>query len=128
MTGVDRLNHALCVRTVIGSDHGGGFRCLFREDGWRKGKRMKIGAFCCIPRPRPVSQISVELTRVDAGLTDCGVLKDDQEARIIDPLDLKSSANIFPLYESGLYIPRLQLFRKAGKRKDAGDASGELVE
>ena len=61
-------------------------------------------------------------------LTDGGVLEDNQEARIINPLDLKSSANAFPLCESSLDIPRLQLLREAGERKNAGDASRELGE
>jgi len=66
---------------------------------------MKISAFC-----------------------DCGVLKDNQEARIINPLDLKPSTNAFPLYESGLDIPCLQLLREAGERKNARDAGRELGE
>lgn len=49
MTGVDGLNHTLCVRTVVRSDHGRGVGCLFRENGWRKGKRMKISAFGYVP-------------------------------------------------------------------------------
>jgi hypothetical protein len=105
MTGVDGLNHILCVWTVIRSDDGRGFGCLFGEDGRGKGKRVKISAF-----------------------GDCCVLEDNQEARIINPLDLKSSTDVFPLYESGLDIPRLQLLREAGERKNASDASGELGE
>jgi len=59
---------------------------------------------------------------------DCGVLEDDQEARIIDPLDLKPTANVFPLYKSGLDIPRLQFPREAREGENACHASGELGE
>jgi len=59
---------------------------------------------------------------------DGGVLEDNQEARIIDPLDLKPSADVFPLCEGGLDIPRLQLLREAGKRKNTCDAGRELGE
>ena len=48
MTGVDGLDHGLRVRTVVRSDYGRGLGCLSRENGWRKGKRVKIGAFCCM--------------------------------------------------------------------------------
>ena len=68
------------------------------------------------------------MSEKDGKLTDRGVLEDDQEAGIIDPLDLKPSTDVFPLRKSGLNIPRLQLFREAGERKDASDASGELSE
>jgi len=105
MTRVDGLNHVLRVQTVIRSDYGRGVWGLFGENGWRKGKCMEISAF-----------------------SDSGVLEDDQEAGIIDPLDLKPSADAFPLCESGLNVSRLQLFREAGERKDASDASRELGE
>jgi len=105
MTGVDGLNHVLSVRTIIRSDCGRGFGGLFRENGWRKGKCMKISA-----------------------LGDCSVLEDNQEARIVDPLDPKPSADVFPLPKSRLDIPRLQLLREAGERKNTRDASGELGE
>jgi len=105
MTRINCLNHILRVRAVIWSDYGWGFGCLFRKNGWRKGKCMEISAF-----------------------GDSGVLEDDQEAGIIDPLDLKPSTNVFPLYKGGLNISRLQLLRKAGKRKNACDASRELGE
>jgi len=105
MTGVDGLNHVLRVWTVIRSDYGRGFGGLFGENGRRKGKCVEISAF-----------------------SDCGILEDNQEARIIDPLDLESSADVFPLYKRGLNIPRLQLLRETGERKNPGDASRELGE
>ena len=49
VASVNGLNHVLCVRTVIRSDHGRGFWCLFREDGRREGERMKISAFGYVP-------------------------------------------------------------------------------
>lgn len=105
MTGVDRLNHVLRVWTVIRPDDCRGLWGLFGENGWRKGKRMKISAF-----------------------GNRSVLEDDQETGIIDPLDLKPSADVFPLNKSGLNIPRLQLLREAGERKNARNASRELGE
>jgi len=105
VTRVDGLNYVLRVRTVIRSDNRGGFGGLLGENGRRKGKRMEISAF-----------------------GDGGILKDNQEARIIDPLDLKPTTDAFPLHKSGLDIPRLQLFREAGERKNACHASGELGE
>lgn len=105
MTRVDGLDHVLSVWTVVRSDDGRGFRSLFGENGWRKSKCMEIGAF-----------------------GDSSVLEDDQEAGIVDPLDLKPSTDVFPLCESGLDIPRLQLFRESSKRKNACDASRELGE
>jgi len=99
------LNHVLRVRTIIRSDYGRGLGCLFGKNGWRKGKRMEISAF-----------------------SDGGVLEDNQEARIIDPLDLKPPADVFPLYKGGLDIPRLQLLWETGKRKNTCDASRELGE
>jgi hypothetical protein len=105
VTGVDGLDNVLRIRTVVGSDDGGGFRSLLRENGGREGKCMKISAF-----------------------GDRGVLEDDQEAGIIDPLDLKPSTDALPLYKSSLDVPRLQLFREAGERKNTCDAGGELSE
>jgi len=105
MTRIDGLNNVLRVWTVIRSDNGRGLGGLFGENGRRKGKCMEISAF-----------------------GDCGILEDNQEARIVDPLDLKPSTDVFPLCESGLDIPRLQLFRETGKRENACDASRELGE
>jgi len=105
MTRVDGLNHVLRVRTVVRSDDGWGFWSLCGENGGRKGKRMKISAF-----------------------GDGGILKDDQEAGIIDPFDLKSSTDAFPLCKSGLDVPRLEFFWESGERKNACDASRELGE
>ena len=47
--------------------------------------------------PKAISQVRAVLIEKDGELTDCGVLEDNQEARIIDPLDLKPSADVFPL-------------------------------
>ena len=47
--------------------------------------------------PKAISQVRAAPIEKDGGLTDCGVLEDNQEARIIDPLDLKPSADVFPL-------------------------------
>jgi hypothetical protein len=105
MTGVDGLDHVLCVRTVVRSDDGRGFWSLFGEDGWRESEGVEISAF-----------------------SDRGVLEDDQETGIIDPLDLKPSANTLPFCKGGLNIPRLELFREPGERKYARDASRELGE
>jgi len=105
MTRINGLNNMLRVRSVIRSDYGRCFGRLFGENGRGKSECMKISAFC-----------------------DSGVLEDNQEARIIDPLDLKPSADVFPLYKSGLDISRLQLLREAGKRENACDASRELGE
>jgi len=105
MTGIDGLNDILRVRSVIRPDYGRCFGGLFGENGWRKSECVEISAFC-----------------------DCSILEDNQEARIIDPLDLKPSTNVFPLYEGRLDISRLQLLREAGKRENTGDASRELGE
>jgi len=105
MTGVDGLDHVLCVRAIVRSDDGRGFWSLFGEDGWRKSEGVEISTF-----------------------SDRGVLEDDQEAGIIDPLDLKPSTDALPLYKSSLDVPRLQLFREAGERKNTCDAGGELSE
>jgi len=59
---------------------------------------------------------------------DGGVLENNQEARIVDPLDLKPSADVFPLRESRLDIPRLQFPRETGERKNTCDAGRELGE
>ena len=75
-----------------------------------------------------MSQIRFGLSKRDGGLTNCRVLEDNQEARIIDPLDLKPSTNAFPLYKGGLDVPRFQLLRKASERKNACDAGRELSE
>lgn len=56
------------------------------------------------------------------------VLEDDQETGIIDPFDLKPSADGFPLCKRGLDIPCFQFFRESGERKNACDASRELGE
>ena len=53
MTRVHRLNHVLCIRTVIRSDRGRGFWSLLGENGWRECERVKIGAFSCVPRVSP---------------------------------------------------------------------------
>ena len=60
--------------------------------------------------------------------TNGGVLEDDQEAGIIDPLDLESSINAFPFGKGGLNIPSFELFRESSERKDACDAGRELGE
>jgi len=126
MAGIDCLNHVLRVRTIIRSDYGRGLGCLFGKNGWRKGKRMEISAFS-YDRRRRVSSMS-GCPKKNAEPTDGGVLEDNQEARIIDPLDLKPPADVFPLYKGGLDIPRLQLLWEAGKRKNTCDASRELSE
>jgi len=105
MTSVDGLNHVLRVRSVVRSDDSRRFWSLFGKNGGRKGKCMEISTF-----------------------GDRGVLEDDQEAGIIDPLDLEPSPDAFPLCKSGLDIPRLELFWESGERKNACDASRELGE
>jgi len=82
----------------------------------------------CYQETGTVSQLKIGLVEKYGEPTDCSVLKDNQEARIIDPLDLKPSTDVFPLYKSGLDIPRLQLLREAGERKNACDAGRELGE
>lgn len=51
----------------------------------------------CVPGPKAVSQLRVGLIKKDGELTDRGILEDDQEARIVDPLDLKPSTYAVPL-------------------------------
>ena len=90
----------------------------------REDKRVWL----CLPGSKAISQVRVMLIAKGGQLTDCSVLEDNQEARVIDPLDLKPSANVFPLCKSSLDISRLQLPREAGKRENACDASRELGE
>jgi len=90
----------------------------------REDKRVLL----CLPGSKVISWVNVVPIEGDEQLTDSGVLEDNQEARIIDPLNLKPSADVFPLYESRLNVSRLQLLREAGKRENTCDASRELGE
>ena len=92
MTGINSLNDVLRVRAVIRSDYGRCFGSLLGKNGWGKGKCVEISAFCYV-----YQDVRVRLMGKYWEPTDCGVLEDDQEARIIDPLDLKPSPDIFPL-------------------------------
>ena len=60
--------------------------------------------------------------------TDGSIIKDNQEASIVNPLDLEASANGFPLGERSLDIPGLELLGEASEGENASDAGGELRE
>ena len=54
--------------------------------------------------------------------TDGSIIKDNQEASIVNPLDLEATINGVPLGEGSLDIPGLELLGEAGEGEDAGDA------
>ena len=62
------------------------------------------------------------------GLTYGGIIKDNQEASIVNPLDLEAAVNVVPLGESGLDVPGFKLLREAGKGENTSDTGGELGE
>jgi len=103
VAGVNRLYDCLSVGPVVGPYDGRCFCILPREYSGREGECMEICSFgnSCI-------------------------LENYQEARVIDPLDLKTAIDVLPLCKSGLNVSRFQLFWKAGESQDAGNASGEL--
>ena len=62
------------------------------------------------------------------GLTYGGIIKDNQEASIVNPLDLEAAVNVVPLGESGLDVPSFELLWEAGKGQDTSDTGGKLGE
>ena len=58
--------------------------------------------------------------------TDGGIIKDNQEASIVNPLDLEAAADTLPLGEGGLDVPGLKLLGEASEGENASDAGGEL--
>ena len=60
--------------------------------------------------------------------TDGSIIKDNQEASIVNPLDLEAAADALPLGECGLDVPGLELLGEAGEGENASDAGGELGE
>ena len=57
-------------------------------------------------------------------LTYGGIIKDNQEASIVNPLDLEAAVHAVPLGERSLDVPGLELLRKASEGEDARDAGG----
>ena len=56
--------------------------------------------------------------------TDGSIIKDNQEASIVNPLDLEAAVHAVPLGERSLDVPGLELLRKASEGEDARDAGG----
>ena len=64
--------------------------------------------------------------REGKGLTDSGIVEDDQEARIVDPLDLETTVCVLPLGEDSLDISGFEFLWEACEREDTSYAGREL--
>ncbi len=56
------------------------------------------------------------------------VIEHNQEAGVVNPLDLEAAVDTVPLGERGLDVPGLELLREASEGEDARNAGGELGE
>ena len=66
--------------------------------------------------------------REGKGLTDSGIVEDDQEARIVDPLDLETAVGVLPLGEGGLNVSGFKLLWETSESENTSYTSGELRE
>jgi len=83
VTRVDSLYDGLSIGPIIGPYNG---RCLCILSGKHNGRESECVKIC--------------------PFGDSSILENYQEARIIDPLDLKAAINVLPLCESGLDVSR----------------------
>lgn len=66
--------------------------------------------------------------REEESLTDCGILEDDEQASVVNPLYLEPAIGILPLSECRLDVSGLELLGEPSQRQDSSDACGELRE